>query len=152
VFAVESVCHANDMGKVLSKIYRLLNPGGYFILFDGFRKHGFDKFDAEIKKAVRLTEVAMAIAHPWIVDDWLELARQKGFNVFSVEDLSEAIMPNLMRFQLLAKGYYKYPLISHAFLKVLSPTMLENSIAGLLLPFTVKAGAQGYFNLVLGRM
>lgn len=151
VFEVESVCHARDMAKALSETYRVLEPGGRFISFDGYRKTGFDQLDDEIKLAARLTEVAMAISHPWVIDDWLELAQETGFEILSIDELSEAIMPNLLKFQLLARGYFKFPALSHVLLKALPPNLVKNSIAGLLMPFTIKAGAQGYYNIVLKR-
>jgi ubiquinone/menaquinone biosynthesis C-methylase UbiE len=151
VFEVESVCHASDMSKTLSEIYRVLKPCGRFISFDGFRKTGFDQFDDETKLAARLTEVAMAISHPWVIDDWLQLTQETGFEILSVNDLSEAIMPNLVKFQLIARGYFKFPALSHAFLNILPPNLVKNSIAGLLMPFTIKAGAQGYYKVVLKR-
>jgi hypothetical protein len=68
-----------------------------------------------------------------------------------IEDLSEAVIPNVMKLEFLARGYFKVPAISKAFLKVLPARLVKNSIAGLLMPFTVKAGAQGYFAIVLSR-
>jgi ubiquinone/menaquinone biosynthesis C-methylase UbiE len=151
VFEVESICHARDMHKVLSEIHRVLKPGGRFISFDGYRKVGLDQFDDKIKLAARLVEIAMAISHPWVIDDWLHLAQGIGFEIFSVDELSEAIMPNLLKFQLLARGYFKFPTLSHALLRVMPPNLAKNSIAGLLMPFTIRMGAQGYYNIVLKR-
>jgi ubiquinone/menaquinone biosynthesis C-methylase UbiE len=151
VFEVESVCHAYDMSMVLSEIYRVLKPKGRFISFDGYRKAGFDQFDDKIKLAARLVEVAMAISRPWLIDDWLYLAQKIGFEILSVDELSEAIMPNLLKFQRLAKGYFKFTILSRALLRILPPKLVKNSIAGLLMPFTIKAGAHGYYNIVLKR-
>lgn len=151
VFEVESVCHACDMSKVLSEIYRVLKPGRQFIAFDGYRTGAFDRSSDNIKLAAKLVEAAMAISHPWVIDDWLHLAQKTGFEVLSVEDLSEAIMPNLLKFQRLARGYFKFPSFSHVLLKILSESLVKNSIAGLLMPFTMKAGVQGYYNVVLKR-
>jgi ubiquinone/menaquinone biosynthesis C-methylase UbiE len=149
VYEVESVCHAENMEQALSEIYRVLRPSGRFIVFDGFRKSGFDQFNEDIKLASRLSEIAMAIANPWIIDDWLTLAQKIGFEVINIDDLSEAIMPNLLKFQLLARGYFKFPSLSRMLLNALPTALVKNSIAGLLMPFTIKAKAQGYFNIVI---
>lgn len=151
VFEVESICHANDMAKALSETYKVLKPRGRFIAFDGYRKAGFDQLGDEIRLAARLTEVAMAVSHPWVIDDWLDLAQEVGFDILSVDELSDAIMPNLLKFQLLARGYFKFPLLSRVLLKTLPPSLVRNSIAGLLMPFTIRADAQGYYNTVLER-
>lgn len=151
VFEIESVCHAHQMDIVLFEIYRVLKPGGRFISFDGYRKVELDKLDDNLKLATRLVEVAMAISQPWIITDWLHLAQKTGFEILSVSDLSVAIMPNLLRFQRLAKGYFKFPVISRILAKILPLNLLKNSIAGLLMPFTIEAGVHGYYNIVLKR-
>jgi hypothetical protein len=95
--------------------------------------------------------MTLAVGHPWIVDEWLALAQSIGFDVLKVEDVSEAILPNLMKFQFLARGYFRFPLLSNLLLRVLPSHLVRNSIAGLLMPFTVRAEAQGYYVIILGR-
>lgn len=151
VFEVESICHAQDMAAALSETHRVLRPGGRFISFDGYREPGFDQLQDEMKLAARLTEVAMAISHPWVIDEWLKLVQETGFELLTVDELSEAIIPNLLRFQLLARGYFKFPALARALSKQLPPDLVRNSIAGLLMPFTVRADAQGYYNVVAKR-
>ena len=101
--------------------------------------------------AARLVEVAMAINNPFVIDDWVRLAQQVGYKVLSVEDISPAILPNLMRFQWLARAYFKYKPVSRILKKVLPLYVIKNAIAGLLMPFTVRAGAQGYYVISLER-
>jgi SAM-dependent methyltransferase len=151
VFEVESICHAADMIQVLSEAYRVLKPGGRFVVIDGFRQPGFDQLDDDIQTAARLVEITLSVSHPWIIDEWLALAQSIGFDVSEVEDVSEAIIPNLMRFQFLARGYYKLPCLSNLLLRVLPLHLVKNSVAGLLMPFTVRARAQGYYIITLSR-
>lgn len=151
IFEVESICHADDMSQALSEAYRVLRPGGLFVLFDGFRKPGYERLGKEVQTASRLAEVTMAVGRSWVIDQWVQLANNAEFQVERVEDFSEAIMPNLLRFQKLARGYFKFPALSNVLLQVLPPHLVKNSIAGLLMPFTVRAGAQGYYMIVLTR-
>lgn len=60
VFEIEAVCHAYDIKKVISEAYRVLKPGGHFILFDGFRQPNFPDLDTRLIKASRLVEISMA--------------------------------------------------------------------------------------------
>lgn len=148
-FIVESLCHATNMHKALHEVYRVLKPGGSFVVFDGFRRAGFEHLHADLRFAAKLVEIAMAVDQGWIVDEWVELVKAVGFEMLTVNDLSEAIMPNLMRLQFLARGYFKYPLFSALISHILPPYLTRNAIVGLLMPFTMKMGAQGYYCFVM---
>jgi ubiquinone/menaquinone biosynthesis C-methylase UbiE len=149
VFEIESVCHTTDMRQALSEIRRVLKPGGHFILFDGFRGEHFEQYDQKMQTAVRLVEIAMATTPLWEIDKWMKLAEEVGFRVVEESNISTAIMPNLAKFQYLARGYFKYPLLSKVFMRVLNRQLVANSIAGLLMPFTINEGAQRYYKIVL---
>jgi len=151
VFEIESVCHALDMGLALSEIHRVMREDGVFILFDGFRKPGFVNLDKNLQLASKLTEISMAVKKPFIVDDFILLAETKGFELVELKDLSTAIIPNLRKFQIMARGYFKYPFIAKLLLRVLSPYLIKNAVAGLLMPFIIMGDAEGYFQITLKR-
>lgn len=149
VFEVEAVCHARDAASVFKEVHRTLRPGGRFILFDGFRAPDLASFPADIQTAVRLVEVTMAVRCFPSLDEWLYMAKAAGFKVVASTDLSDAIMPNLERFQVLARGFYKFPALAKRLTRLLPPALVSNSVAGLLMPFTVSTGAQRYYSIVL---
>jgi arsenite methyltransferase len=149
LFEVEALCHAQDAALAFREAYRILRPGGRFVLFDGFRALDLSLYSEDIQVAIRLVELTMAVEQFPSLDDWLSIARSAGFNVLSTDDLSDAIMPNLEKFQFLARGFYKFPKLSKQLMRLLPPALVKNSVAGLLLPFTVSAGAQRYHSIVL---
>lgn len=151
VFVVESFCHASNMHQALVEAFRVLQSGGYFVIFDGFRKPNFYQLDTDIQVASQLVEASMAVKHPWILEQWLTLAQEVGFLVERVEDLSEAIMPNLRRFEWMANKYFKYPIVSRTLMHMAPPHLLRNAVAGLLMPTTLRAGAHSYNAVVLTR-
>ncbi len=150
-FEVESICHALDMKKALSEVNRVLKKGGYFVSIDGFRDKDFESYSEDLKIASKLAEVSMAVGKPWKMNEWVTLCEQVCFKVEDIEDLSMAIMPNLLRFQFLARGFFKYPSLSKLFIKNLPYYLVQNAIAGILMPFTIGAGAQRYYKAILLR-
>ncbi len=151
VFEIESMCHATDMEKALSETYRILRPGGRFIVIDGFRSADFDSFTIDLKTAAKLTESSMAVGKPWKINEWTSLCEKVGFKVEIMEDLSMAIMPNLLRFQYFARGFLKYPTISKILIKILPFYLVQNAIAGVFMPFTISAGLHRYYKIIQKR-
>lgn len=149
VFEVESVCHATNMQKALSESGRVLKTNGRFIAIDGFRNPDFDTFSDDLKTAAKLTEVSMAVGQPWKINEWTSLAETVGFKTEQMVDLSMAIMPNLLRLQFFARGYFKFPGLSKLFIKALPFYLVQNAIAGIFMPFTVDAEIQHYYKVVL---
>jgi len=149
VFEVESVCHATDMKKALSESCRVLKSQGNIVVIDGFRSPDFDSFSDELKTASRLAEISMAVEKGWKINEWTLLCETVGLKVEKTDDLSMAIMPNLLRFQFLARGFFKFPSISRTILKVMPYYLVQNAIAGIFMPFTVGAGMQKYYKVVL---
>lgn len=151
IFVVESLCHAPEMVRALSEAFRVIRPGGRFIVIDGFRTNQFDSLDGRLQLAATLVERSMAVNHPMRIDTWLQLTRDVGFEVLDVYDLSNAIMPNLLRLQRLARGFFKYQPLSRLIQQLMPARLVRNAIAGLLMPLTVEARAQGYWSITLAK-
>ncbi|MGD0278810.1 MAG: methyltransferase domain-containing protein [Smithella sp.] len=149
IFELESICHANDSRQVLSEIFRVLKSKGQFVLYDGFRQTGFESLTDNLVQAAIITEKSLAVNRSEKIDTWLEIAGKIGFKLKVTTDLSKAIMPNLGRLQILARKYFKYRFLSKIILKILPQDMLMNSVAVLLMPFTVHNKAHGYYKLIL---
>lgn len=149
VFELEAVCHTDKPEVVLKEVHRVLKKGGEFILYDGFRTKDFDKLSDLQKKSASLIEKTMAVNNGHNIDEWLNIAKSIGFEVTKNDDISLAIMPNLKRFYRLARKYFKYNLLSKLILAVMPKNLIKNTIAGLLMPFSIMQKAQSYNRIVL---
>ncbi|QAA82725.1 SAM-dependent methyltransferase [Aequorivita sp. H23M31] len=149
VFELESVCHSDSPKTVLDEVYRVLKTGGKFILYDGFRTENYTTSTALQKKSALLVEKTMAVNTGHTILEWLEIAKESGFEISVNDDISLAIMPNLKRFHRLAKKYFKYYMISKFIMILVPKNLIKNTIAGILLPFSIMQNLQSYQRIVL---
>ena len=151
VVAIECICQASNTRKAMHEAWRVLRPGGLLIVVDCFRATSLDRYDENLQLAARLVEKTMAVDEFAVLDDWTTDTESLGFARLQETDLSPAISHNLARFYSLARRYFKMPRAARAFLRAFPERLLENSISGLLMPFTVGAGVHRYHLCVLRR-
>ncbi|MCG8450812.1 MAG: class I SAM-dependent methyltransferase [Pirellulales bacterium] len=151
VFAVECLCQADDMRQAMKEIFRVLRPGGRLLVIDCFRSAPLDNYQEDQRLAVQLVEKTMAVHEFAVLSEWLEQAHSMGFKALEQTNLSSSISHNLARLYHLSRRFFRMPRAARAFLKAFPPRLLQNSISGLLMPFTVGSGAHQYFLLELQR-
>ncbi|MEA5553214.1 class I SAM-dependent methyltransferase [Anabaena cylindrica UHCC 0172] len=152
VFAFECLCHASETEIPLAEIFRVLRPGGQLIIFDGYRKIKLEQLPKLLQTATQLVEVSMAVRHGFSeIDDWNAIAHSVGFRVLAIEDVSSAIQPTLSKLQKLSLKLFYLSWQVKILTFLLPKYLVRNSIAGLLMPFTVspKGEAFGYYKLIL---
>jgi tocopherol O-methyltransferase len=94
VWAIESVCYADDKSKFIQEAFRLLKKGGRLIVTDFFKATGLQGKDAI---------AVQKMANGWAVNDFStaeEFDRQmtvSGFQNIVVKDIDEAILPSAKR-------------------------------------------------------
>ncbi len=94
IWAIESVCHANDKCKFIAEAYRLLKKGGRLIIADFFKADNLTPENASI-----ITEWA----NGWAIDDFettqnfIHYLSQTGFNNIIIDDATIHIIPSAKR-------------------------------------------------------
>lgn len=151
LFAVESICHATDLDVTLRAASSTLVDGGRFRIYDGFRGEQ-EIHDDDVRRAVRLSERAMAVPHFRKESEFRLSAEGAGFSVVSVTDRSNEIMPNLIRLSDFAKSFFKLRPVAAGLKKVLPDGLVKNAIAGLLMAVTLQTGAHRYLCIDLEKI
>ena len=149
-FEVESICNAIDLQVALASIYHTLKSGGTFVLFDSFKKRQEDLSPDEAV-AIQLIEKSMSLQRFAGLDEFVTTAKSVGFTVLELRDISQATMPNLLRLEKLALIFFKLPILSRFIKWVLSDALVQNAIAGLLMPIASQDNMLGYFRIILQR-
>lgn len=98
VYTVETLCHAQNLEKVLKEFYRVLKPGGRLVLFEyGFAS--LHQFPPRLRKVFTL--MARAGPAPAVFQmeraSFVRLVRAVGFKNVRVEDITLNTLPSLRR-------------------------------------------------------
>ena len=94
VWAIESVCHANNKKEFLQEAFRVLKKGGRLVVADFFKANDLNKADGDAIKAW---------ANGWAINDFdtrenfYRQSLEAGFSDVEIQDASEAIMPSAKR-------------------------------------------------------
>ena len=147
IYAVETLCHAQDYPTVLAELFRVLAPGGRLIIFDGFRSS--DTAADNMAKAIRYTEAAMAVPAFAQIKAFERWAIQAGFAVEENSDLTANILPNLRHMARRARSFYARPILRRVVTALAPRELTQNSVAALLMATTCQAKAHSYRRLVL---
>jgi SAM-dependent methyltransferase len=149
VFEVEAVCHVRDLPGALAGVFRVLTPGGVLLMFDGCRRADFYALPGEVQLAARLIEQSMAIRTDIVLGDFLRAIDDTGFTLREQTDITPATLPTILRLQRKAKMFFFWPWFARRLLQ--RDPALVNTIAVLLMPETIRAGAHVYLYTVLER-
>lgn len=97
VWAIESVCHAEDKMNFLKEAYRLLKPGGRLIVADFFNKEGLKGSDKEFMDKMAYGWAIKSFA---TIEDFEKAATETNFKKIIIEDASRAITRSAWRLYL----------------------------------------------------
>lgn len=132
IFAVESLCYANDLKRVAEQIVHLLRPGGHVVVFDAHRKKGFATVPAELVTAARLYEITTAVTrgfHP--VGAWEHAFEAAGLTPVASDDITWKTLTGLSSLHRRSTKAFT-DLKWRMALKLMPRYLARNTVAGLL--------------------
>lgn len=149
VFGIEAVCYSEDMEQLLKEVYRVLKVGGKFIVYDGFRFSNFESETELIKESITLCEKAMVADEFNHITAWINVSEKIGYHIEENKDISMDVMPNLKRLYRASHKFYKNKTIAKIVNTVFPSIMVKNSIAGILMAYTIMLRKHSYNKVIM---
>jgi ubiquinone/menaquinone biosynthesis C-methylase UbiE len=143
-YAIESLCHASTSEGVLSQIGRVVRPGGELLVIDAWRSDSVGSATQEQVAAIALTEKSMAVGHVATLTEWRNACSRTGWIESESRDLSTEVMPNLERFERLAKALIDRRSLAFIAVRTLPGDLMNNVVAGYLMAQSVREGLHLY--------
>lgn len=132
VFEVEALCYSKNPKIVLNEVWRVLRPGGMFILFDGYRTAA--NLEENDNIICTIVEHGMAVDKFQIYTNFKQDALDVGFVLEHEENVSGYVLPTMRRFEHLAQRFFAFPKIAKLATYLLPKEFLYNAISGYLMP------------------
>jgi ubiquinone/menaquinone biosynthesis C-methylase UbiE len=132
VYGVETVVYVNSekKDKLMAEVYRVLKPGGHFLIWDYVTKYPFETYSREIQTALSVTEHGGAFARIEDEEAWKAHFSRAGFKTVAINSLTDRILPDLKRMQKHFDMVMAHPLRARIIFRTLPRAYTVNLIAG----------------------
>ncbi len=128
IWAIESVCHAQNKSDFLKEAYRLLKKEGRIIIADGYLEN-YPKNEYEKEKLKSFLD-GLAVPNLATIQQFKELMEIIGFKNIQVWDKTNKIMPSAEKIYKMSRWSYPLSKITQK-LRITAEILTKNNKAGI---------------------
>ncbi|MEM6622867.1 MAG: class I SAM-dependent methyltransferase [Pseudomonadota bacterium] len=138
VFVVEALCHSDSKERIAREVWRVLRPGGRFIVIDGYRGRPAHECSLAENRALALLARGMTVGSFEGYPAVRSAIISAGFDLTEEHDRTDQILPSLERCDRLARRYLNRPIIARIIKALLPRPLVSTAVSGYL--FTELSG------------
>lgn len=93
VYAIEATCHAPDLKKCYSEIFKVLKPGGVFAVYEWVMTENYDETNEKHRKIAYEIEIGDGIPKMFSKETAIKALEDSGFEILVSDDLAASNDP-----------------------------------------------------------
>jgi len=148
VFIIDALCYSADKFQVLREVKKKLRENGLFIVIDFYLRDRVTPLSKSECIMWKLIEKSFSFDKFECVADVEDYMREV-YSIVVSKDVSECILPSLMKVETLVRVYFDYPRFARVINKLLPFDIAKGSLAASLLPISIRRQIGCYFIHVL---
>lgn len=132
VYGIETVVYLDSAkkDKMMAEVFRVLKPGGYFLVWDYVTAYPFDTYSREIQTFLSVMARGGSFARIEDEEEWKGHFSGAGFKTVAINSLTERVLPDLKRMQKHFDVVMAHPLRAKIIFRTLPRSYTVNLIAG----------------------
>ncbi len=137
IFVIESLLYSTSKSLVFREVRKKLRKGGLFIVIDLYQRDRVEPLSSSEELLWRLIAKSIAcetIERVSVVEDYM----QKEFSVTVSKDITQWVLPSVVRFEQLARFYFSHPGLARMVNTFVPHDFAKNTIHTLFLPISVR--------------
>jgi arsenite methyltransferase len=148
IFAIEGLCYSTNKLQVLREVKKKLKKGGLFIVIDFYQRDRAAPLSQSEDIMWKLIEKSFSFDTIEYIKD-VEGYMQKEYSIAVAKDVSQCVLPFIIRLESLLRYYSDHPALARVVIKLIPFDIVKSAIAGLLLTTSVRRQIGCYYIHVL---